>query len=151
MSFADLPVSVLFLLFLFIFTLVGSYPAWKKGLIKIRQILKSLEPPHKLDAGMFKTVQAARPDDWQAPGVQLNSYENLVFRRLAQGKGISRKQLGADLHLSPASINKTLLSLNRRGFVQVAVTHLLGVRFSLTERGRSYAVAQDVVPSIYVS
>lgn len=148
MSFADLPVSVLFLLFLFIFTLVRSYPAWMKAVVKIRQILKSLGSPHNLDAGMSKTRQAARPDHWQAPGVRLNSYENLVFRRLAQSKGLSRKQLAADLHLAPASIKKTLLSLNRRGFVQVAVTHLLGVRFSLTEKGRTYAVEKDVVPSI---
>lgn len=151
MSFADLPVSVLFLLFLFIFTLVGSYPAWKKGLAKIRKILKSLDSPRNLDAGIFKTRQAARPDEWQASGARLNSYETLVFRHLVQSKGLSRKQLAADLHLAPASIKKTLLSLNRRGFVQVAVTYLLGVRFSLTEKGRTYAAEQDVAPSIHVS
>ncbi len=151
MPFADLPLSVLFLFFLLLFMLIGLYPAWKKGVVKIRQILKSLEPPHKVATEMFKTDQAARPSVCQTPTVQLNSYETLVFRRLAQSEGFSRKQLAADLHLAPASIQQTLQSLNRRGLVQVVMTQLLGIRFSLSEKGRIYAVEQDLAPSIHVS
>jgi hypothetical protein len=150
MPLADLPLSLLFLLFLLIFVLIGLYPAWKKSAARIRQILKSLESSPKVDAGTFRTVQTARHSGRRTLSGPLNSYEVLVFRRLARSEreGCSRKQLGADLHLMPANIKQALQSLSRRGLVEFAVTQLLGIRFYLSEKGRIYAIKQDIIPTI---
>ena len=149
MLLTDLPQSVLFLLFLLISLVIGNYPAWKKGAAKLRQLLERRKPSQKLDARPFKKVQPQRPSVSQASGGQLNSYEALVFGRLAQGesKGLSRRQLSADLHLGGVNIKKTLLTLDRRGLVRVTVTPLLSIRFSLSEKGRKYSLELGIVPN----
>ena len=78
----------------------------------------------------------------------LDSYEALVFKRLAQGRGrgLSPAQLAAELHLGRAHVTHSLNALHDRGLLRMAVTRLLSVRFSLSEQGRSYAIARDLIP-----
>ena len=150
MPLTDLPMSSLFLLFLLIFLVLGNYPAWKKGAVKLRQFLENRKPSKKLDPKLFKTVSRQRSSEPQASGRQLNSYETLVFRRLAQTepKGLSRRQLSADLHLGGANIKEALSSLGRRGLIMVSVTPLLSIRFSLSEKGRKYAHEQGILANL---
>ncbi len=149
MPLADLPLSVLFLLFLLIFVLVGLYPAWKTVAMKISGLIRrhgqSDKPGIVRLQGSRTTGFAVQP---RRPG--LSSYEALVFKRLAQSgsKGISSKQIAADLHLRAVHVKQALKSLHGRGLIHVFITQMLSVRFSLSEKGHAFAVEQDFIPQI---
>ncbi len=150
MPFSDLPLSVLFLIFLWIFLLIGFIPVWKRARAKMRRLRKQ--------AGRFDDPGS---DHWQdrdltrtsgeVSGGRLNDYENMMLRRLAQagGRGLSRKKLRAELFMDQATFAATLESLGKRGLVGIGLTVWRGVRFQLSRRGHDYAVEQGFVPILH--
>lgn len=148
MLLSELPLSILFLFFLLLFILIGLYPAWKRVAAKIRR----LKGHGKLDRPATERFRSDRASTFvraQATS-RLNIHEMIVFRQLAHSsaKGLTRKQIGTDLHLEPVNVNQALKSLSRRGLVSVAVNPLFRVRFYLSEKGYRYAGEQDFIPII---
>ncbi|MCK4536676.1 MAG: hypothetical protein KAT93_06660 [Desulfuromonadales bacterium] len=152
MPFSELPLPVLVALFLTAFVLVGIYPALKRTVIKLRKLLRSAAQSKKPIAALLDNVHAelfAKP-----PTGQLNDFEIIVLRRLAQagGKALSRKQVNAHLLFGEKTLHKTLRSLNRRGLVHVKVSLLLlRQRFALSEAGRRYAIEQGYIIPVHKS
>ncbi len=148
MPFSELPLSVLFLFFLLLFSLIGLYPAWQRMADRIRQWLKPRDTAQQ-NAGL----SLKRPASIAAKGDvarHLDSYEVMILRRLARAgaKGLSRKQLEAELYLGAGNVKRALQSLHDRGLIGVRVTQLFGLRFSLSEKGLAYAVGQDFIPPL---
>ena len=152
MSLFDLPQSVMFLLFLSLFVLVGIYPVWQRLSVKIRKTLKAQYEsgvPVEDGGNSFEYDQEALFVD-PLITTPLNDYEVFVLRRLAQSDGValSRKKITADLFLGPVNIKSALDSLLKRGMLHIGISYLLGIRFSLSERGRNYALGQGFVVSM---
>jgi hypothetical protein len=146
----DLPLPVLVALFLAIFVMIGVHPALRKAAQKIRDLLHSISPPDKPVAPLHKDVHAGIFAD-TAGTRQLNDYEIIVLRRLAQsgGKALSRKQVNAPLLFGDAVLHKTLRSLHRRGLLKVQLSTWFGQRFSLSKAGHRYALEQGYVIKIH--
>jgi len=146
---SDLPLSVMFLFFLLLFLLIDLYPGGKKSTAKIRKLFERHDKQEEPDTDIMERDQTAPFADQQAK-LQLNDFESIVLRRLAQncGKGFSRKQINADLHLESSIFNETLESLLRKGLVRMALTSLFGIRCYLSEKGRDYLIEQGFIPRI---
>lgn len=146
MPLSDMPMRLLVILFLAVFVLIGINPAIQKAAVSLRKLLRS--------AAQRKELIGTRLDDLHAEvfaesrsSRQLNDFEIIVIRRLAQagGKALSRKQLNAPLLLGTAVLQKTLKSLHRRELIHVRISTLLGPKFSLSETGRRYAIEQGYI------
>jgi len=149
MPLSDMPMRLLVILFLAVFVLIGINPAIQKAAVNLRKLLRS--------AAQRKELIGTRLDDVHAEvfaesrsSRQLNDFEIIVIRRLAQagGKALSRKQLNAPLLLGSAVLHKTLKSLHRRELIHVSISTLLGPKFSLSETGRRYAIEQGYIIQI---
>jgi len=149
MPLSDMPMRLLVILFLAVFVLIGINPAIQKAAVNLRKLLRS--------AAQRKELIGTRLDDVHAEvfaesrsSRQLNDFEIIVIRRLAQagGKALSRKQLNAPLLLGAAVLHKTLKSLHRRELIHVSISTLLGPKFSLSETGRRYAIEQGYIIQI---
>lgn len=147
MPFGDLPLPVLFLIFLLLFVLIGLYPAWKSRLTKFRRRLAPAMTPARVQAGIKQPKLAGSWPDVSKP---LDSYEILIFRRLAQvgGQGLSRKQLVTALYLGGEHVQQGLRALHDRGLLSITVSQWFSIRFTLSEKGRTYAIAQDFIPRV---
>lgn len=150
MPLSDLPMPLLVALFLTVFVLIGINPALQKVLKQLRKILHSVAQKKKIVGTRPEDVHAEIFSDHRSSR-QLNDFEIIVIRRLAQagGRALSMKELNAPLLLSKAILHKTLRSLNRRSFIHVRISTLLGQRFSLSEEGRRYAVEQGYIINIH--
>ncbi|MDH3544856.1 MAG: hypothetical protein OET55_05220 [Desulfuromonadales bacterium] len=146
MPLSDMPMRLLVILFLAVFVLIGINPAIQKAAVSLRKLLRS--------AAQRKELIGTRLDDLHAEvfaesrsSRQLNDFEIIVIRRLAQagGKALSRKQLNAPLLLGTAVLQKTLKSLHRRELIHVRISTLLGPKFTLSETGRRYAIEQGYI------
>jgi len=142
--------SVLLSVFLLIFVLLGIYPAWKRTATRLRRLLREQEKAAGTGlpgAGNAPASIPVMPPDAR----HLNDYETFVLRQLALagGKGLSRRQLIESLHFDPAIIKQTLHSLVDRGLISIGLSALLRIRFSLSARGRAYAVAQGYIPGVH--
>lgn len=146
MPLSDMPMRLLVILFLAVFVLIGINPAIQKAAVSLRKLLRS--------AAQRKELIGTRLDDVHAEvfaesrsSRQLNDFEIIVIRRLAQagGKALSRKQLNAPLLLGTAVLQKTLKSLHRRELIHVRISTLLGPKFTLSETGRRYAIEQGYI------
>lgn len=146
MPLSDMPMRLLVILFLAVFVLIGINPAIQKAAVSLRKLLRS--------AAQRKELIGTRLDDLHTEvfaesrsSRQLNDFEIIVIRRLAQagGKALSRKQLNAPLLLGTAVLQKTLKSLHRRELIHVSISTLLGPKFSLSETGRRYAIEQGYI------
>lgn len=146
MPLSDMPMRLLVILFLALFVLIGINPAIQKAAVSLRKLLRS--------AAQRKELIGTRLDDVHAEvfaesrsSRQLNDFEIIVIRRLAQagGKALSRKQLNAPLLLGTAVLQKTLKSLHRRELIHVRLSTLLGPKFTLSETGRRYAIEQGYI------
>ncbi len=149
MPLSDMPMRLLVILFLALFVLIGINPAIQKAAVSLRKLLRS--------AAQRKELIGTRLDDVHTEvfaesrsSRQLNDFEIIVIRRLAQagGKALSRKQLNAPLLLGTAVLQKTLKSLHRRELIHVSISTLLGPKFSLSETGRRYAIEQGYIIQI---
>lgn len=149
MRLSDIPLSVLVALFLAVFVLIGIHPTVQRIMTKLSKFLQtaarsvdsftsSLENPH---AEIFSDHPTGR---------QLNDFEVIVLRRIAQadGKALSWKQVNEPLLFGHAILDKTLKSLHRRGLIGVSVSPLLRPRFVLSESGRQYALGQGYIVHI---
>lgn len=146
MPLSDMPMRLLVILFLAVFVLIGINPAIQKAAVSLRKLLRS--------AAQRKELIGTRLDDVHAEvfaesrsSRQLNDFEIIVIRRLAQagGKALSRKQLNAPLLLGAAVLHKTLKSLHRRELIHVRISTLLGPKITLSETGRRYAIEQGYI------
>jgi hypothetical protein len=146
MPLSDMPMRLLVILFLAVFVLIGINPAIQKAAVSLRKLLRS--------AAQRKELIGTRLDDLHAEvfaesrsSRQLNDFEIIVIRRLAQagGKALSRKQLNAPLLLGTAVLQKTLKSLHRRELIHVRISTLLGPKITLSETGRRYAIEQGYI------
>ena len=149
MPLSDMPMRLLVILFLAVFVLIGINPAIQNAAVSLRKLLRS--------AAQRKELIGTRLDDVHAEifaesrsSRQLNDFEIIVIRRLAQagGKALSRKQLNAPLLLGTAVLHKTLKSLHRRELIHVSISTLLGPKISLSETGRRYAIEQGYIIQI---
>ncbi len=150
MPLSELPVSVMVVLFLTVFVLIGISPALKRTAERIRKLLHPAAQAKKPVAPLLKDVYAEIFSE-QSTSRQLNDFETIVLRRLSQAgdKALSRKQVNAPLLLGKAILHKTLRSLHRRGLIHVKMSTLLGQRFTLTEAGRRYAIEQGYIIKIH--
>ena len=146
MPLSELPVSVMVVLFLTVFVLIGIHPVLKRTAERIRKLVHSAAQPKKPVGPLLKDVHADIFAD-QSTSRQLNDFETIVLRRLAQagGKSLSRKKVNEPIHLGTAILHKTLRSLYRRGLIHVRLSKLLGQRFTLSEAGRQYAIEQGYI------
>jgi len=148
--FSEVPLTILFILFLATFVLIGIYPAFKRTMIRIRKRLDSATQANQPMAALLDNVHA---DLFTGPSTTgpLNDFEIIVLRRLAQagGRALSRKQVNASLHFGDKTLQKTLRSLNRRGLLQLKISFLPWPRFVLSEAGHNYAVGQGYIVQVH--
>jgi hypothetical protein len=147
---SDMPMRLQVILFLAFFVLIGINPALQKIAVRLRKLLHSAAQRKELVGTRLEDVHAeifAEPRTSR----QLNDFEIIVIRRLAQagGKALSRKQVNAPLLLGTAILHKTLRSLHSRGLIHVKLSTLLGQRFTLSEAGRRYAIEQGYIINIH--
>lgn len=150
MPLSDMPMRLLVILFLAVFVLIGINPAIQKAAVSLRKLLRSAAQRKELIGTRLDDVHAevfAEVFAESRSSRQLNDFEIIVIRRLAQagGKALSRKQLNAPLLLGTAVLQKTLKSLHRRELIHVSISTLLGPKFSLSETGRRYAIEQGYI------
>ena len=146
MPLSDMPMRLLVILFLAVFVLIGINPAIQKAAVRLRKLLRSAAQRKELIGTRLDDVHTEVFAESQSSR-QLNDFEIIVIRRLAQagGKALSRKQLNAPLLLGTAVLQKTLKSLHRRELIHVSISTLLGPKFSLSETGRRYAIEQGYI------
>lgn len=150
MPLSDTPMRLLVALFLMGFVLIGINPALQKVAARLRKLIRSATQQKNLVGAHLDDVHAEIFAEHRA-SEQLNDFEIIVIRRLAQagGKALSRKQLNAPLLLGSAILHKTLKSLYRRRLILVKVSTLFGQRFILSETGRRFALEQGYIVNIH--
>lgn len=143
MPLADLPQSILFIIFLLLFVLVGVYPTWKKTAALLRAALQKAAAPDGSE--ILETTQEQDGDQADRQlAAELNDFEIFILRRLAQerNKALSRRKINADLHLETPMFNSAIESLLQRGLVRATFGLPLGLRYSLSATGQNYTRQQ---------
>lgn len=146
---SEMPLPTMIILFLAVFVLIGIYPALKRSAEKLRKHLDAAAQAKHPLAALIAPLQA-RVSASPASG-PLNDYEIIVLQRIAQagGKALTRQQVNAPLLFGKEILNRTLRSLNSRGLVDLKLSPLRTHRFTLSEAGRRYAVAQGFVIALH--
>lgn len=149
MPLADLTMPVLFAIFLLLFVLIGSYPAWKRTVNRARRLLN--DQKNQPGTGMPEFNSKPLPTLTAAKSLNLNDFEIFIIRQLALsgGKGLSRRQLVEQLHFDPALVTQALSSLVDRGLIGIGLPTLFGFRFTLSAAGHAYAIAQGYIPKLH--
>ena len=149
MPIADLPMALMFLIFLLLFVVIGIYPAFQRGARHLRRFIRERQ---RQVWSQIEVLSNAQPTSFETPqqAVTLNDFEIFVLRRLAQarGKGLTRLQINADLHFDPVIVKSALASLIERGLVQIALPFLFRLRYGLTSRGEAFAIEQGYLPKL---
>lgn len=150
MPLSDLPQSILFIIFLLLFVLIGVYPTWKKTAALLRNALRKAETQTDSDILQVTSDQASSHTD-QHDAAQLNDFEIFILRRLAQDndKALSRRQINAELHLEPQMLRPALTSLLQRGLIRLSIGFIGGIRYYLTAAGYNYAIDQGFITSVH--
>ncbi len=145
----DVPMTIMFVVFLVFFLGGFLYPAWKSRAAKLRGLLRPRRAPRRPAVG---AVDEPLPTTFETPRqrLQLNDFDVFILRRLALAGswGFSRRQLQAELHFSPGLTRKTLASLQERGLIRVVMPLGFASRFQLSARGRDFAIEQGYLPAI---
>ena len=146
MPLSDMPLSAQVVLFLTIFVLIGIYPFIKKSMAQLRKLMDARDKPQEMLSSLIKDVHQEVFPEHPTAG-QLNDFEIIVLRRIAQagGKAMSRKQINESLLVGDAVLTRTLKSLYRRGYLKLRISKFMGQRFILSESGRRYAVEQGYI------
>ena len=146
MPLSELPMAAMVALFLTVFVLIGIYPALKRIAAELCKQLDSAAPSRDPFAALLGHLRA-EPHAGSAHSGELNDYEIIVLRRIAQagGKPLSRKPVNAPLLFTDGSLDKALLALPRRSLIQVQLSSLFGQRFVLSDAGRRYAAEQGYI------
>lgn len=138
---SDFAISTLFLIFLFLFLLIGNSPALHRWLDRI--------------TGMAKREGETAPqkEPGEAPdgmGQQTREYEAIIFEQLALAgkKGLSPAKLADNLHFDPPMVENALASLENQGMIRRV--GLLGRRFHLTQKGREHAIREGIIPRLRI-
>lgn len=144
---SEQPLSLKFLLFLVLFVLLGTSPVLQRLIALAGGLLR------KLARQRVKAPEASshqRPDDLHHVRLNLNDHDILVLRALAMAgeKGLSARGLNGRLHFKPENLQRSLEALFESGLIKGEPRYLFWLRFSLSERGRDYAVAQDYIPHL---
>ncbi len=150
MPLSDLPISLLVVLFLTVFVLIGINPALQKIAVKLRKLRHSAAQRKNPAATRLENLHAEIfADQYSSQG--LNDFEIIVIRRLAQagGKALTRNALNEPLLFGTAILHKTLKSLHRRRLIHVKISTLLGQRFTLSEAGYHYAKEQGYILNLH--
>lgn len=150
MPLSDMPTRLLLILFLMVFVLIGINPAIQRAAVRLRKLLSSTSQRKGLIEPRLDDVYSEMFAESRS-SLQLNDFEIIVIRRLAQagGRALSLKQLNAPLLLGKAVLHKTLKSLYRRKLINVKISTLLGQRFFLAEAGRRYALEQGYILNLH--
>jgi hypothetical protein len=145
----DVPMTIMFVVFLVLFLGSFLYPVWKSRAAKLRDLLRSRRASRGPAVGPIEEPLAAT---FETPRQQLllNDFDVFILRRLALAgrRGLSRRQLQAELHFSPGLTGKTLASLQERGLIRMVMPLGFASRFCLSARGRDFAVEQGYLPAI---
>jgi hypothetical protein len=146
MPLSDIPLDAQVILFLTVFVLIGIYPFIKKSMVQLRKLLDAADNPQKMFGSQIRDVHQDVMTKQLTSG-PLNDFEIIVLRRIAQGggKAMSRKQINESLLFGDAVLNRTLLSLYRRGYLNLRISKFMGKRFILSESGRRYAMEQGYI------
>jgi len=138
---SDLPMAIMFLVFLSLFILLGTSPVLHRLIGFIGSLLSRSKRLH----GQTEDKTSEGPS-WRenAP----NDYEIILIRKLAMSgdRGLSRRMLIKTLYFKPQSVDRALHSLGRRGLVRAKKMSFIGVRYCLTRNGQEYARQQDLIP-----
>lgn len=147
----DVPMALLFILFLALFLAVGILPAWKRTAGRIRRLRRNR--PARGPA-----VPAADPADgapattfeFRHQPLPLTDLELFVLVRLARAGrlGRSARQLQGELHFDRSLLSRTLGALHQRGLVQPTLPTLAGSRYALSAAGREFMDEQGELPQI---
>lgn len=144
----DPSMAIMFLVFLALFVLLGTSPVLRHLIAGIGGLMRKIG---RMQHASAESALLRKPDESHRSSLHLNDYEVLVFRTLAMAgkKGLSLRDLDSRLHFKPENLNRSLESLYERGLIRGEPLFLFWVRFYLSERGRNYAVAQDMIPQIH--
>lgn len=145
----DVPMAIMFAVFLAFFLAVFLYPAWKEGAARLRRLLRPHHPRRGPATGSVEEPMATTFET-RRQRLQLNDFDIFILRRLALAgrRGLSRRQLQAELHFSSPLTRKTLASLQERGLVLTIMPLGFASRFRLSARGRDFAVEQGYLPAL---
>lgn len=145
---SDPSMAIMFLLFLALFVLLGTSPVLRHLVAGIGAVLRKIG---RMQHASVESVLLRKPEEPYRSNLHLNDHEILVFRTLAMAgeKGLSIRGLDSRLHFKPENLNRSLESLYERGLIKGEALFLFWVRFYLSERGRNYAVAQDMIPHVH--
>lgn len=137
----DLPMAIMFLVFLSLFILVATSPVLHRLFALVGSLLSGSN--RFLGQGEEKISEA---HSWRDNA--LNDYEIILVRKLAMtgDRGLSRRMLINSLYFKPQSVDRALKSLSRRGLIRAKKTSFWGVRHCLSTNGQEYARQQDLMP-----
>ncbi len=147
MPLSDIPLSVLVILFLTIFVLIGLYPFIQKSMDSLSKFLEAADKSQQMFGSQIKDVHKELFTEHQTSSGSLNDFEIIVLRRIAQAgrKPLSRRQINEPLLFGDEILSKTLKSLYRRGYLNLRVSKFMGQRFILSDAGRRYALEQGYI------
>lgn len=140
--------SLLFLIFLLLFMLIGQVPGLQR---KIMKLLGLPDEDAPVEAMRGEAPEAGRKAVLKAQETSsLDELEYMALRHLAlaRGRGLSLKRISSELHLGRHRTQAALSSLRKKGLIRQASFFGLGNRFYLTEKGRSAAIAQGFILSV---
>lgn len=141
----DLPMTIMFLIFLALFVLLGTSPFLPRILAVVGKLLRRAKALPGGDLGQ-PDDKKHRAEPWRKNA--LNDYEIILVRKLAMTGtgGLSRKALIKGLYFKPVSVDRALESLIRKGLVRRKKRSFFGVNFCLSVNGQEYVIEQDLVP-----
>ncbi|PLX78241.1 MAG: hypothetical protein C0616_15025 [Desulfuromonas sp.] len=147
----DPVMTVLFVVFLAGFVLMGMYPTLQRFAGRLRRMLGEVVAEVEAQSDEERHDGEYHDDDPVLPASNvmhdrhppLDGYAWFAFRQIAQGgrTGLSFRQIRDALHVETAAVREVLETLQQQGLVAVVVRMPLRVRYVLTKRGRAHPTA----------
>lgn len=145
----DPVMTIMFILFLAGFVLLGVFPTWQRFSGRLRRMLGETTAEDDEQAGDdFFDQDPAPPikSETRDKLVPLDGYEWFAFRQIAQSgrAGLSFRQIRDSLHVETVVVRDVLEVLQRQGLVSFVVRMPFRVRYVLTKRGATHPTAGPV-------